>query len=87
MPDPVIGVTVALLFVGRLAYRFGALLLAGDRTDPADFATFGHSPLTLAIFGVVAAYFTVYAIGILQWARSAGRAIDAPVPMADAPDR
>jgi hypothetical protein len=70
-PNTALGVAVMLLFIGRLAYRFGAIFLAGGRIDPTTMQSLGSSPLTLAIFGVVAAYYTTSASGILLWYRGA----------------
>ncbi len=69
VPNTVLGVAISLLFIGRLVYRFGAMYLVAGRFDPASFQSFGRSPLTLALFGVVAAYFATYSIGILMWNR------------------
>ncbi len=70
-PNAVIGIALSLLFIGRLIYRFGAIYLATGRLDPATMQSFGKSPLTLMIFGVLAGYYTAYAIGILMWRHTA----------------
>ncbi len=72
-PNAAIGVALSLLFIGRLIYRFSAIYLATGRFDPATMQSFGKSPLTLLIFGVLAGYYTAYAIGILMWRHSAKR--------------
>lgn len=69
-PNTFIGIAVSVLFIGRLIYRFGVLSLSTG-VDPSSVQSFGSSPLTLAIFGVVAAYYTTFAIGILVWYRQA----------------
>jgi len=70
-PNTFIGIAVSVLFIGRLIYRFGVLYLSTGHVDPSTVQSFGSSPLTLAIFGVVAAYYTTFAIGILLWYRTA----------------
>ena len=75
-PHTGIGIALALLFVGRLLYRFGALYLATGSIEPGAFQSFGNSPLTLAVFGLLAGYYIAHAIGILSWRRAVLR--DAP---------
>lgn len=67
VPNTWLGVAVSLLFVGRLAYRFGVVYLSAGTIGPSALQSFGRSPLTLALFGVVAAYYATYAIGVLVW--------------------
>jgi len=69
-PHTGIGIALALLFVGRVLYRFGAFYFATGTVDPHVWSSFGRSPLTLAVFGVLAGYYIAYAIGILRWRRS-----------------
>ncbi len=70
-PNTLLGVAISLLFVGRIAYRLGTVYFASSRLDPATMQAFGRSPLTLVTFGVVAAYFTTFSIGVLAWHRRA----------------
>ncbi|HEX9390113.1 MAG TPA: hypothetical protein VF928_02235 [Usitatibacteraceae bacterium] len=73
-PNAHIGIALSLLFTGRILYRFFQLYDAGAvlaqpnqaQPNPGDFA---NSPITLLIFGMMAAYFAAYAIGILRWRR------------------
>jgi hypothetical protein len=62
-PHPYIGMVVASLFLARMAYR------AWEFYMHADFAQhdFMRSPLTLAVFGILAGYYITYAIGLLRW--------------------
>ena len=71
MPNTVLGVAVSLLFIGRILYRLGTMFLTGGQFDPAAMQSFGRSPLTLALFGIVALYYTTFAIGVLAWYRKA----------------
>ncbi len=70
-PNAHIGITLSILLVARLGYRFFqmATLSAADSLHAAQ--EFGRSPLTMIIIGTLAAYYAVYAIGILRWRRSA----------------
>ena len=71
VPNAWLGVAISLLFIGRLVYRFGVLTLGTGHVDPSSFRSFGSSPLTLAIFAIVAGYYTTYAVGVLVWHRKA----------------
>lgn len=66
-PNAHIGVLVSMLFVGRLLYRGYEFYVLGT-AQPQDFAS---SPLTLAVFGILAGYYTMYAAGLLRWRASA----------------
>jgi hypothetical protein len=63
-PNKVLGVSLVLLFVGRIAYRVieVAVLSAGN-----TFTGFVVSPVTLAVFGLLAGYYLGYAAGLLRW--------------------
>jgi hypothetical protein len=63
-----LGITLSLLFVGRIAYRIAHFLLV-DPTARVPPPALMQSPATLAIFGVLAAYNMAYAIGLLLWRR------------------
>jgi hypothetical protein len=64
-PNAHVGVVLSLLFIVRIVYRLVELYL--DPVVPRDAATFARSPLTLAIFGLLAGYFIAYAIGLARW--------------------
>src|SRR5205085_343494 len=66
-PNAHLGIALSLLMVARILYRVfeATTMTAAERaTHMQDFA---RSPLTLVIFGTLAAYYTTYAIGILLW--------------------
>ena len=63
-PNPFLGIALALLFVGRIVYRFTVLLAHPPSANPAAPELF-HSPLTLAIFGATAGYYIAYTVGVL----------------------
>jgi cytochrome b561 len=64
-PHAHLGIALSLLFLGRIVYRFFELatMRAGDAAE------FARSPLTLAIFGLLAGYYVGYAFGLLRWRR------------------
>jgi ABC-type arginine transport system permease subunit len=65
-PSAHIGIAVTLLFVARVLYRMVEVFGGMARPGAQDFA---RSPLTLAVFGVLAAYYAAYASGVLRWRR------------------
>ncbi|MEO8525068.1 MAG: hypothetical protein ABI460_10135 [Caldimonas sp.] len=65
-PNAHLGIALSLLFVGRIAYRF-IEIYALDTAAPHDMNDFARSPLTLAVFGLLAGYYVAYAIGLLRW--------------------
>ena len=65
-PHGPIGITLAVLFVARLAYRF-VEVYALDTAAQRSFAEFAHSPLTLGAFGLMAGYYAGYMLGLVRW--------------------
>jgi cytochrome b561 len=63
-PHAQIGALVAMLFIGRMAWRAWEYYSTGGAMASQDFA---RSPLTLAVFGVLAGYYMTYAMGLLRW--------------------
>lgn len=61
IPHAPIGALVAVLFIGRMAWR-GYEFYTGDKSQNMT-----ASPLTLCIFGVLAGYYISYAYGLLVW--------------------
>jgi hypothetical protein len=72
-PHARIGMLIALLFLGRMAYRAYEYYALGA-LQHHEFVT---SPLTLFIFGLLAGYYMRYAFGLLAWRRKA--ALSAPL--------
>ena len=65
-PHAHFGIALSVLFVGRILYR----LVEGyalDGAAPPGASEFARSPLTLAVFGLLAGYYTSYAAGLLRW--------------------
>jgi len=64
-PYAPIGLAVAALFMGRMAWRAYEFYTLGSFAHHE----FVSSPLTLVIFGVLAGYYISYALGLLAWRR------------------
>ncbi len=61
-PHAPLGIALSTLFAGRILYRVYEVMSAGPAA--ADFA---RSPLTPAVFGLLAGYYVAYAIGLVRW--------------------
>jgi hypothetical protein len=79
-PFAPIGMLVALLFMGRMAYRAYEYYALGSFAHH-EFVT---SPLTLFIFGILAGYYMTFAAGLLAWRRRAAAAAASTPAAADA---
>ena len=86
VPNTILGVAVSLLFIGRMLYRFASLSVVGGRIDPDGLRSFHSSAWTLAAFGLVAAYYATFAIGVLSWYRRARSDSAAPGETIDLAD-
>ena len=65
-PNAHLGIALSLLFVGRILYRlFEVYFPAPGMPNGVD--DFARSPLTLAVFGLLAGYYIRYAIGLVRW--------------------
>src|SRR6266478_2254901 len=65
-PHAHLGIALSLLLVCRLLYRL-IELYGLDTAAPRGAPEFAQSPLTLAIFGLLAGYYIVYAVGLVRW--------------------
>jgi hypothetical protein len=65
-PNAHLGIALSLLFIGRILYRM-VEVYGIDPTSPHEMDNFARSPLTLAIFGLLAGYYMSYAFGLLRW--------------------
>jgi len=63
-PHAHIGMALLLLFVVRVGYRLIKLYAFESSGSNNEFA---RSPLTLAMFGLLAGYYVTYAVGLIQW--------------------
>jgi hypothetical protein len=79
-PNAHLGIALSLLFVGRIAYRLVEIYALGTAPQPAHI-DFARSPLTLAVFGLLAGYYIGYAAGLLRWrfAAQAGALSGSPI--------
>ena len=65
-PHAPVGIALSLLFVARIAYRLVQVSATQTMVQPGK-PDFDRSPLTLAIFGLLASYFIAYAGGLVRW--------------------
>jgi len=66
-PNARIGIALLSLMVARITYRFFEIYSAAGTPGAGQPPDFTRSPLTLVIIGMVASYYTAYAIGLLRW--------------------
>ncbi len=71
-PNAHLGIALSLLLVGRVLYRMITVYVDGPEAarNGMDFA---RSPVTLALFGLLAGYYVAYAIGLVRWRRRVER--------------
>jgi hypothetical protein len=74
-PHARIGAFVAILFIGRMAWRAWEYYSTNGAMANQDFA---RSPLTLAVFGVLAGYYMTYAFGLLRWRKRSAVPVELP---------
>ncbi|HUL94376.1 MAG TPA: hypothetical protein VLT89_00100, partial [Usitatibacter sp.] len=79
-PNAHLGIALSLLFIARIGWRFYEVSQMTDAAKANQMQDFGRSPLTLLVFGMLAAYYTTYAIGIIRWRKAN------PRPPAAAPE-
>jgi hypothetical protein len=65
-PNARIGIALSSLFVVRILYRI-VEVYSLNPTMPRGLDDFARSPMTLVVFGLVAGYYVVYALGLLRW--------------------
>jgi hypothetical protein len=70
-PSAHLGIALSLLFFGRLAYRIFQMYLPAEHAPAVGLNDPSGSPLTLAIFAMLAAYYVTYAVGLLRWRKRA----------------
>lgn len=80
-PNPWIGAALALLLVGRLAWRWHDGAFAGGSAQVGQQA----SPLTFAFMGVLVTYYLVQGIGLLQRMRALSTAAESTEPRSAPP--
>lgn len=72
-PSAHLGIALSALLAGRILYRLVELYLEGSGAFFG--APFVRSPLTLAIFGLLAGYYMTYAIGLVRWRHAVQRGL------------
>ena len=65
-PNAHLGIALSLLFIGRVLYRL-VEVYALETMRSSGTSDFVRSPLTLAVFGLLAGYYIAYAIGLVHW--------------------
>ena len=70
-PHAHIGIVLSLLFAGRILYRLVQRYSLDASPAPAA-PEFAQSPLTLALFGLMAGYYVAYAVGLVRWRKRVG---------------
>ena len=65
-PNVHLGIALSLLFVARILYRV-VQVYAFEPAVPHGMGDFARSPLTLAVFGLLAGYYIAYAVGLIRW--------------------
>lgn len=72
VPHSWFGIAISLLLLARLAYRFVVLwpaMQAAQQQQANPFEAYQHSPLTLALFGLLVGYYVFYYLGVLYKAK------------------
>jgi hypothetical protein len=65
-PNAHLGIALSVVFAARVVYRMYEQFSLGPGMQPGP-TDFARSPLTLAIFGLLAGYYVAYAIGLIRW--------------------
>ena len=77
-PNAHLGIALSLLLVLRIGYRLFMSYFGDASAAAAPSAGFVQSPLTLAMFGTVAGYYVMYAIGLLRRHRGVSQVSTSP---------
>ncbi len=84
-PNPILGIAVSMIFIGRMIYRiivlyptFAAAQKTGAPITAQMLDAGSRSALTIALFGVVIGYFSTYCLGVLRTSRRMTLAAGAP---------
>jgi len=64
-PNAPLGIALSVLFLGRITQRLIAVYTISTATGPSH-PPLVRSPLTLAVFGLLAGYYIAYAAGLLR---------------------
>ncbi len=84
-PHRGLGGAIALIFVARIVYRIVVWQTSARDPGASDMyglgtaSHMGASPITVALFGLLAGYIVMYTIGVLRWREKAMvRTVDGP---------
>ena len=80
-PNAHLGIALSVVFAARVVYRMFELYSLDPNRQPGA-PDFARSPLTLAIFGLLAGYYVAYAIGLVRWRLKAEKAEPVVAPPA-----
>jgi hypothetical protein len=69
-PSAHLGIALSTLLIGRIGYRAFQVYSAPNPGGAPPPVPFTGTPITLLIFGALAAYYVTYAIGLIRWRRS-----------------
>ncbi|OCT14811.1 hypothetical protein A8709_11620 [Paenibacillus pectinilyticus] len=72
-------VTVLILFLGRIAYRYASIAISTGSTtqiNPADFSQFSKDPVTAGVFFIIVSYYVLFFGYLLR----EGAKLDATAP-------
>jgi hypothetical protein len=69
-PNAHIGIALTVLLMARVGYRVYEVMTMTTEQAQTHMQDFGRSPLTLLVFGTLAAYYITYAAGVLRWRAS-----------------
>ena len=73
-PNLHMGLAVTMVFTARIIYRGLELYMNSREFNPVPMPKpsqdFTQSPLTMLTFGLLAAYYASYAVGLLRWRRT-----------------
>lgn len=73
IPHSWFGIAISALLLARLAYRFVVLwpaMQAARQQQANPFDAYQHSPLTMALFGLLVGYYVFYSLGVLYKAKN-----------------
>jgi len=76
-PNAHLGIALSVVFAGRVLYRMFELYSLDPGAQPASMDV-SRSPLTLAIFGLLAGYYVTYAVGLVRYRLRSSRETAAP---------
>jgi hypothetical protein len=78
-PNAHLGIALSLLLFARIIYRaFEVAMMGPDFSN--GMSNHAATPLTIAIFGLLAGYYVTYAVGLLRWHSTVSRKQESTQP-------